>query len=153
MIRKFRTEDLTRVMNIWLNTNMQAHSFISPEYWQSNYDLVNSILPEAEIYVYESQGIIEGFMGMDKGLIAGIFVSDHKQSQGIGKQLLNKSKELYPTLRLSVYAKNTKAYRFYLREGFVIGKMQVDDNTGETEYQMIWKNSELAKLRALDGYN
>ena len=35
MIRKFRMEDLERVMELWLNTNIQAHDFILKEYWMT----------------------------------------------------------------------------------------------------------------------
>ena len=37
MIRTYRESDLPVVMEIWLDTNIKAHSFISKEYWISNY--------------------------------------------------------------------------------------------------------------------
>ena len=43
-------------------------------------------------------------------------------------------------LRLNVYVNNSKGVRFYLREGFVIEKEQVDENTKEIEYSMIWRS-------------
>ena len=53
MIRKYVNGDINAVMQIWLNTNIQAHSFIASDYWQSNFDMVREMLPRAEIYVYE----------------------------------------------------------------------------------------------------
>ncbi len=38
MIRKYVDGDIDAVMQIWLNTNIQTHSFISSDYWQSNFD-------------------------------------------------------------------------------------------------------------------
>lgn len=68
----------------------------------------------------------------------GIFISSEMQSKGIGKQLLEKAKELYSNLTLTVYQKNMKAIKFYQREHFVIKQIQVDENTGEIENSMIW---------------
>lgn len=138
MIRKFKEDDLDQVMEIWLNTNVQAHEFIPQEYWTSNFDMVKSVLPEAEIYVYEVNDKIQAFVGIDKGYIAGIFVSSEVQSKGVGKLLLEKCKDHYQTLSLSVYEKNSRAYGFYLREGFKVIKKQLDSNTNEAEYYMIW---------------
>lgn len=42
-------------------------------------------------------------------------------------------------LHLSVYQKNTRAIRFYQREGFEIQCENLDEDTGEKEYVMIWK--------------
>jgi ribosomal protein S18 acetylase RimI-like enzyme len=138
MIRRFENKDLEKIMEIWLNTNIQAHSFIDKDYWENNFDFVKSILPDAEIYIYESEGKIKAFVGIDNGYIAGIFVSDEIQSKGIGKQLLSKIKELYSELSLTVYKKNEKAVGFYQREQFVIKQEQIDKNTGEVEYLMLW---------------
>jgi len=140
MIRKFETKDLSEVMELWLSTNIQAHDFISKDYWVGNFDMVKNILPEAEIYVYELDDKIKAFVGIDTGYIAGIFVSSEMQSKGIGKQLLKKAKELYSELRLAVYQKNTKAVSFYQREQFIIRQEQIDENTREKEYLMVWNS-------------
>lgn len=52
MIRKYVDGDIDAVMQIWLNTNIQTHSFISSDYWQSNFDTVKEMIPLAKIYVY-----------------------------------------------------------------------------------------------------
>lgn len=138
MIRKFENKDLEEIMKIWLDTNIQAHDFIPEDYWKNNFDSVKRMLPEAEIYVYEAVGKIKAFVGVDRGYIAGIFVSNEMQSNGIGKKLLDKAKKLYPNLSLSVYQKNQKAIHFYQREQFVVKQEQIDENTGEAEYFMTW---------------
>lgn len=33
MIRKAHLADLPSVLDIWLQTNLEVHSFISPHYW------------------------------------------------------------------------------------------------------------------------
>ena len=52
--------------------------------------------------------------------------------------MLNHAKEVKSTLKLSVYQKNEKAIKFYLREKFKIQSENVDDNTGEKEFIMFW---------------
>ena len=33
MVRDFQAEDLNRIMELWLETNIQAHDFIKKSYW------------------------------------------------------------------------------------------------------------------------
>lgn len=140
MIRQFKKNDLSAVMQIWLDTNIKAHDFIPKEYWESNYEIVKEILPDAEIYVHEDDtaDFIDGFIGLTDNYIAGIFVKEDKQSKGIGKQLLNYVKNIKPNISLSVYQKNTKAVRFYKREQFKIVSENVDDINNEKEFIMEW---------------
>ena len=140
MIRKYVDGDIDAVVQIWLNTNIQTHCFISSDYWQSNFDTVKEMIPLAKIYVYEDDCTkqIAGFIGMNDNYIEGIFVKKAVQSKGIGKQLLNHAKEGKSTLRLSVYQKNKKAIQFYLREEFVIQSENTDNNTDEKEFVMVW---------------
>lgn len=140
MVRQYIDGDIDAVMQIWLDTNIQAHHFIPSDYWRANCDMVREMLPHAEIYVYEDDCArqIDGFIGLNDDYIEGIFVKETMQSKGIGKQLLNHVKEVKPILKLSVYQKNEKAIKFYLREKFSIQSENVDDNTGEKEFVMVW---------------
>lgn len=97
------------------------------------------MLGDAEIYVFEEQGQIKGFVGLDGEYIAGIFVREKEQSLGIGKQLLDFVKSLKGQLKLNVYQKNERAIKFYTREQFEIQDEQTDEATGEAEYLMLWK--------------
>ena len=140
MIRQYNECDLDAVMQIWLYTNIRAHNFISSDYWQINFDMVKEMLPHAEIYVHEDDCTkqIDGFIGLNDDYIEGAFVKETMQSKGIGKQLLNHAKEVKSTLKLSVYQKNEKAIKFYLREKFNVQSENVDANTGEKEFTMVW---------------
>lgn len=141
MIRKMQTTDIDRVAEIWLDTNLKAHDFIPPEYWQGNYDAVREMISQAEVYVYidEEKNEIQGFIGLDQDYIAGIFVWREAQGRGIGKRLLDYAKEEKRKLTLNVYARNRGAVRFYQREGFRIAEEGVDEDTREKEYLMCWE--------------
>lgn len=139
MIRHLNETDLTEILSVWLNTNLQAHSFIPAEYWKENYDIVKQMLPQAEVYVYEQNGHIAGFIGLMEQEIAGLFVQDTLQSKGIGKQLLDYVKKRKSCLTLHAYRKNQRAVQFYLREQFYIQSQETDSSTSEREYVMKWE--------------
>lgn len=139
MIRKFEINDIETVMQIWLKTNISAHDFISETYWRMNYELVKKMFPDATIFVYEEDNTILGFIGITENYIAGIFIAENSQSKGKGKALLDYVKQSHTELALQVYKKNSRAVRFYLREGFVASKEQMDENTDETELLMNWE--------------
>ena len=141
MIRKFQDTDLDEISTIWLDTNIKTHYFIPAQYWQGNFELVKEMFLQAEIYVYEDEKTnkLQGFIGLVDKYIAGIFVCSDVQSNGIGKQLLDVVKRSKEELNLSVYQKNVRAVSFYQREGFKIINEDIDKDTQEKEYWMIWK--------------
>ena len=141
MIRKLQKVDINRVADIWLKTNLKAHFFVPEQYWISNYEFVKEMLPQAEVYVYEDDKMIQGFIGVSDEYIEGIFVSDEMQSCGIGKMLLDYIKDKKDKLQLKVYQKNVRAMSFYQREGFTIQSEEMDEFTREKEYVMNWESS------------
>jgi putative acetyltransferase len=139
MIRELRKVDINKVAEIWLDTNIKTHYFISAQYWKSNFELVKELLLQATVYAYEDKQEIQGFIGLSNEYIEGIFVSAEMQSQGIGKILLNYVKGKRNKLILNVYQKNTRAISFYQREGFEIQYSGLDEATGEKDYVMAWQ--------------
>lgn len=142
-IRSLDASDVSTVAKIWLETNLEAHSFIPAGYWEENFESVKGMLPEAEVYVFEDEekNGIQGFIGLNDRYVEGIFVRKEAQSRGIGKALLNFAKKKKGELTLNVYQKNRGAVKFYLREGFQIREESTDEMTGEAEYLMIWGSS------------
>ena len=140
MMRKFTEADLSAVMDIWLETNIKAHSFVTEKYWQDNFEMVKSALPQAEVYVYEANdGELKGFIGLADNYVVGLFVKNNAQSYGIGKKLLDYVKTFRTELKLTVYEKNLRAISFYQREQFAVDYKKIDENTGEKEFVMVWK--------------
>lgn len=139
MIRPLQNTDIAAVADIWLKANLQAHDFVPAAYWEKNFNSVKAMLPQAEVYVFES-GDIQGFIGLNGEYIEGLFVAAEARSQGIGKRLLDFAKSKKTELRLNVYRRNARAIRFYRREGFEILREGTDDATGEQDYEMIWRH-------------
>lgn len=132
---------VNEIAKIWLNTNIKAHNFIPAQYWQSNFETVKKMFLQAEIYIYENEKTdkVQGFIGLSDCYIAGIFICREAQSNRIGKQLLDFVKKIKTELSLNVYKKNVRAVKFYQRENFRIHSEDIDENTREEEYVMIWK--------------
>ena len=140
MIRKFETQDLDAVMQIWLQANLDAHAFISASFWTEHFEMVRDLLPQAELYVHENEATrqIDGFIGLTENHIEGIFVAESARSKGVGKSLLEYAKSCKPYLTLSVYQKNERALAFYRREQFTVHSEGIDGDTNEAEIQMLW---------------
>lgn len=141
MIRLFEFRDLDEIMEIWLEGNLQAHGFIDAEYWRKNLESVRSVLPNAEVYVYEEAREIRGFIGMDADYIAGLFVKKECRGQGIGRQLIDTVKRK-KRLSLHVYERNAGAVAFYQAMGFRVKESMTEKETGEKEYLMVFGEAE-----------
>ncbi len=139
MIRLFNLDDLDNIMKIWLDSNLEVHNYIDKNYFISNYEYAKEEMKKSNIFVYEKDRKIYGFIGIADRFIQGIFVSKDSRSKGIGKKLIDYCKEKFDTLTLSVYKKNERAIVFYKRQGFQIQSKSVDSQTKEIEYVMIWK--------------
>ncbi len=138
MIREYKSADRERVMEIWLDSNLEAHSFIRAEYWRECYECSAEAIEKSEVYVAEEDGTIVGFIGLDGDNIEGFFVDGKCRCRGVGKSLIDFVKERHTKLTLCVYEKNERASEFYKREGFVPVRKKPDISTGETEILMKW---------------
>lgn len=144
-------DDLDCVMQIWLESNLQAHDFIPESYWRGQYDNVKEMIPAAEVYVCEARQGIVGFIGLVDHYIAGLFVAPGFQSNGVGKRLLDYAKALKPELSLNVYQQNRRAVKFYQREGLVIDCEDWDEDTREKEFRMKHLNPD-RRCKQLPGF-
>lgn len=142
MIRPMRAADLDAVAELWLDTNLQAHAFIDPQYWRDHFEEVKTLLSQAELYVWEDRGALRGFIGLEGSYVAGLFVRRDCQSQGTGRALLDFAKDLRPRLELKVYRNNPRAAAFYRREGFLPAGESLDHETGQMEIRMVWAPGE-----------
>lgn len=144
MIRTMRPADTEAVLAIWLAGNREAHPFVPAAYWEANLPAVGEQLPQAEVYVLERGGAIQGFLGLTGAYIAGLFVAAAHRGRGVGRLLLDRAKAEHRALTLRVYRKNTRAAAFYAREGFVLSAQETDADTGEEEWVLCWQAAQSA---------
>ena len=103
----------------------------------------NTVELDADIYVYEINYKVLGFIGIVDNYIAGIFVDKTYRCQNVGHQLINYIKKDHKYLILSVYQKNQKAVNFYIKEKFKIIKEQIDLDTNEVELVMEYNHKRI----------
>ena len=138
-LNSFSDRDLEQLAQIWLNGNLQAHSFIPAQYWKNQFVNIKKMLPEANIFVYRNNETIVGFLGELDGYIAGLFVGMNYRNQGVGSRLINYLKQINDKLTLSVYVDNINAVNFYENKDFIIDSVGMDTETDSKEYHMIWE--------------
>ena len=132
MIREFKSADLDKVMEIWLQGNEQAHNFIDSNFFKQNFDIVEMLIPMSTVYVQDLHGI-KGFIGITENYISGLFVEQDYRRQGTGKALVNKAKQRYNELFVHVYKKNTDAINFFLSQNFEIISESINEESNESE--------------------
>lgn len=133
---------LDSLLAIWLEGNLQAHSFISKNYWLDNQVGVREGLAQARIFVKETDGKAVGFLGLVEEAIEGLFVKEQFQKQGIGEALIQRVKDEKKILTLTVYENNQAALLFYERQGFRRVRSQIDPETQQREWLMRWTRGE-----------
>lgn len=138
MIRNLGHKDINKIMDIWLNSTIKAHSFIPKEYWEKNYDDVRNVyIPISETIVYEDKECIKGFISIiNNEFIGALFVDIDYQGNGVGKELINYAIDKYKKLKLAVYKENKKSVEFYINRGFKIIQEQINEDSGYNEYIM-----------------
>lgn len=137
-----RDADIDELVAIWLDGSVKAHDFVPQQYWVDNKTLMKTeYLPNAEVYVAEAWGRIDGFVALVENHIAAIFVRNEQQGKGIGTVLLDYARELRSELALKVYQKNEKSVSFYQAKGFEIVAETLDELTQQREFLMRWVKS------------
>jgi putative acetyltransferase len=138
-IRKLKNEEISTIVELWYETSIDAHYFISKEYWKANKtEMKEKYIPNSETYVAEIDKNIAGFISLMDNYLAAIFVKPQEQGKKIGTTLLNYVKDLKKKLQLKVYSKNIKSVEFYKTNGFSVQSESIDENTGEKELLMEW---------------
>ncbi len=138
MIRLAEQQDLDRIMEIWLEGNLQAHDFVDPAYWTGCFQEVREAIAQADVWVWDENGRVEVFAGMVEHYLEGLFVSGAQRGKGIGGLLLKHIKEQSSPLTLHVYSRNAGAVQFYKRHGFGTVSEYIDSETGQPEREMIF---------------
>lgn len=141
MIRKFSTKDTAAVMQVWIETIVEAHDFVNANYWHNALEnMQNNYILNSDSYVYLKDGGIIGFISIiEDNVIGAIFVEKPFQGKGIGEALIDHVKTKYEKLYISVFEKNKNAQSFLLNRGFKFEYKQHDANTGEEELLYIWE--------------
>lgn len=137
MIRQYTDRDLADVLDVWYSASLEAHSFLSDEFFETERRLIaEEWLPASETFVFEMDGRVVGSVSMNGNEVGGLFVSPEYQNRGVGRSLLDHVAASRKYLELDVFKANTAARRFYESYGFRFVNEHINDETNLPELRL-----------------
>jgi len=131
MIRKNRDQDLDDLLAAWASASEIAHPFLTQEFLASErQNIPHLYLPNAETWVFDDSGRVVGFIALLGNKVGAIFVHPSHQRRGVGRQLMDKARELRGELVVEVFRENTIWRAFYTKYGFETIVEKVHEQTG-----------------------
>lgn len=140
-IRKATDADAEQIATIrvegWLDNNIDEETGFTKEFLKSTgfdypvsekqIESTKKYIASSEIYVYEKDGQVKGFIGVNKTddidvMEFGIYIARDLRGQGIGSELMQYVFNLFPDkgFFIQVSKKNQRAINLYERLGFTI---------------------------------
>ena len=139
IIREAKLDDLARIAEIEVfNYRLNFyHIFQDDTFYFQEMQVLNVINENkkrlGQLWVYDDNGIVKGFMWVDSQQIKKLFVEPVLQSRGIGSKLLEYAFDKLGATYLWALEKNTRAIAFYKRHGFQTTEEKMLEE-GTTEY-------------------
>lgn len=131
MIRPYKPSDLEDVVNVWAAASAVAHHFLSDEFQEiERHNIANVHLPNAETWVWESDGSVIGFIALMGNEVGAIFVDPRFQGAGIGRALMDQARDLHQELEVEVFTENAIGRAFYARYGFELIQRKAHARSG-----------------------
>ena len=142
-LRPYRTDDENASIALWQLTWQQAYPSIDfaarVAWWRERWR--SELVPNAAIVVAEQADVVVGFVTIDgSGYLDQLVVSPDHWGSGLANALVNEAKRLSPGgVTLSVNTDNSRAIRFYERNGFTHVGEDVNPTSGRPVLKMAWK--------------
>ena len=139
-LRPYRPEDETASIDLWHRSWQQAYPQIDfaarLEWWRERWR--KELVPKAAIVVAEQDGALSGFVTIDgDGYLDQLVVDPAHWGSDAGKLLVEEAKRLSPSgITLLVNKDNSRAIRFYERNGFAHAGDDVNPTSGRPVLKM-----------------
>ena len=144
-LRPYSAGDEEAAIALWQRTWQQAYPSIDfaarVPWWRERWRA--ELVPNAHIVVAERQTNLIGFVTIDlKSYLDQLVVSPEHWGSPLGNALVDEAKRLSPDrITLLVNTDNTRAIRFYERNGFVHAGGDVNPTSGRPVLRMEWQPS------------
>jgi len=142
-LRPYRVEDEDVAIELWRQTWQQAYPSIDfaarVTWWRERWR--NELVPNAKIIVAEQANVVIGFVMIDgSGYLDQLVVSPDHWGSELANTLVEEAKRLSPAgVTLLVNKDNSRAIRFYERNGFAHAGEDVNPTSGRPVLKMAWK--------------
>jgi len=138
IIRKYNHKDINKVINVWYESSIVSHSFLSNDILEKQKKDIDKYLRDSETWVAEIDMEIVGFISLMGKYIGGLFVSPKYFRNKIGTTLLQEAIKEKGSLSVSVYEKNLIARKFYERKGFIFVNKFYQKESNEYIINMVY---------------
>jgi putative acetyltransferase len=141
-IRPYQPSDEDATIALWQRTWQLAYPAIDfaqrVDWWRERWR--NELVPKAEIIVAEQASEIAGFVTIDAtGYLDQLVVTPDQWGSRLADTLVDEAKRRSPDhVTLKVNADNTRAIRFYERNGFAHAGEDVNPSSGRPVLKMQW---------------
>jgi putative acetyltransferase len=142
-LRLYRADDEAATIELWRRTWQQAYPQIDfatrIAWWRERWR--NELVPKAEIVVAErDDNTLVGFVTVDlEGYLDQLVVAPEHWGSGTAQLLVEEAKRISPKgVTLLVNADNSRAIRFYARNGFAHAGEDVNPTSGRPVLKMQW---------------
>jgi putative acetyltransferase len=142
ILRAYNESDEDAAIALWLKTWQQAYPSIDfaarVPWWRERWR--NELVPNAAIIVAEEEGALIGFVTIDeKAYLDQLVVAPDRWGSKLADALVDEAKRVSPdSITLLVNEDNSRAIRFYERNGFVHAGKDVNPTSGRPVLKMIW---------------
>lgn len=145
MIRSFQMKDLSRVLEIWLNSSIEAHPFLSPSHFLVSYEeFQKDHLLKSQSTVYELDGEVIGFISIKQTMeLSAINIDPKYQNNGFGEKLLDHMKVKFALMYMTIFTENTKGFDFLVKNGFEVVEKKTDFMTKKQLVTLRYENNPL----------
>ena len=139
-IRPYQPADGDSIIAVWLAANQMAHPFLTDEFlaWEKR-KIREVYFPNADIWVFEREATIVGFVALIGDEVGAIFVHPAAQRSGIGHALMDMAVGLRGEVFLDVFKANPIGCAFYDRYGFTIEYEHNHEETGQPLLRLCYR--------------
>lgn len=136
MLKQAEETHYNEIMEVWEASVRATHHFLKEEDILFYKQLIPSFLPKVNLFVLLEEGKIQGFIGINEGMVDMLFISPESRGKGWGKKMMEWADANYTINKVDVNEQNEQAFGFYKRMGFVqVGRSEKDGF--EKEYPIL----------------
>jgi putative acetyltransferase len=141
-LRTYRAEDEDAAIALWQRTWQEAYPSIDfaarVAWWRTRWR--DELVPNAAIIVAEQDGVLAGFVTIDRsGYLDQLVVDSRHWGSEVATTLVDAAKQRAPDgVTLLVNKDNARAIRFYSRCGFKEAGEDVNPTSGRPVLKMTW---------------